>query len=421
MNRNLLTATLLTVALLLAASFAFAEVPQMVNYQGRLTDDEGVPVANGAYLIKFILWDDLEASDPINEKWNSGFQPVQLSNGIFSVQLGQSPMPVLPYDVFAGNMVCYLGITVGVESEYSPRTQFLSVPYAFYAHEAETVNRSRDLYHQIMDVNPNGIVKAPFITHADASTVTLYLYGDEFQGALAEHTHAGNNTHTHDMEGTVESGSAAHDHSYSGTSNPNGSVHTHSGNTHSNNVSHSHSGTTNNDGQHYHDFLFTGLPQNGLFLVDWVTPSNLAAHGSWNNKATKSVDIVQSNHAHGFSTGSQSANHIHPFSTGNESANHTHTYSGTTGSDNITHSHGFTGTITPFGTGLEYTGISAAVLPSSVMVYVDGSPVAGPFDGAFSSGAIDLTVSVTGAGEHLLEIREEGGNGGRITYNLFVE
>lgn len=447
MNRNMLTATFLTVVLLLAASFANAEVPQMINYQGRLTDEVGIPLTDGPYLIKFTIWDDPVASEPSNELWNSGFQTVQLTEGLFSVQLGQSPMPALPYTVFGGNMVCFLGITVGVETEFSPRTQLLSVPYAVYAHEAETVNRSRDLYHQIIDAVPNAVIKVPFITHSDLSNVKLYLYGNEFQGALAEHTHTGNNAHTHTIDGTVASASVSHTHSFSGTVASGGVSHNHTASSGNTNVSHTHGGSvgyndpwhthygeTASSTAHRHDLIVDGYPGTGLYLRDVDGPDAFTASNTADRTLEGSIELGGA-HIHGFNTDIAHINHnhsltinqwtggshSHTISVNNTTASHTHTYSGTTGSNNITHSHSFTGAISSFGDGLESTGISAAILPANVRVYVDGSPVAGPFDGAFSSGAIDLSAFVTGAAEHLLEIREEGGNGGRITYNLFVE
>jgi len=134
------------------------------------------------------------------------------------------------------------------------------------------------------------------------------------------------------------------------------------------------------------------------------------------------TDIAHINHNHGLTINEWTGgSHSHTISIGNTTASHTHTYSGTTGAHSIAHSHTFSGSIASEGSGLEVVGISPATLPSNVRIYIDGSPVAGPYNGAFSTGAIDLTAFVTGAAEHLLEIREEGGSGGRITYNLFVE
>ena len=66
-------------------------------------------------------------------------------------------------------------------------------------------------------------------------------------------------------------------------------------------------------------------------------------------------------------------------------------------------------------------GVVSGTLPQDVSIYIDDIQVAGPFSGEFSSGELDLAGYIVTAGEHIIEIREEGGNGGRLTYNLFIE
>ena len=57
MKRIVLTVTIL----LLSSVFAWAEisgVPQLVNYQGKLTDANGDPLATGKYKLEFNIYDD---------------------------------------------------------------------------------------------------------------------------------------------------------------------------------------------------------------------------------------------------------------------------------------------------------------------------------------------------------------------------
>jgi hypothetical protein len=65
--------------------------------------------------------------------------------------------------------------------------------------------------------------------------------------------------------------------------------------------------------------------------------------------------------------------------------------------------------------------MTAGTLPTTVNVYVDDILAAGSFDGEFASGELDLSIYATGEGEHTITIKEEGGTGGRVIYNLFVE
>src|SRR5689334_22742546 len=69
---------------------AFAQVtavPQLMNFQGRLTKPDGTPVSNGNYTIRFSLWTAVTGGI---EKWNQTINPVIVKNGVFAVQLNTS-------------------------------------------------------------------------------------------------------------------------------------------------------------------------------------------------------------------------------------------------------------------------------------------------------------------------------------------
>jgi hypothetical protein len=119
--------------LIFMASFALAEVPQVINYQGRLTDGSGNPVTDGPYQVKFKIYGSESGNDSL---WYSGFQPVDVENGLFEYQLG-SAVP-LPDDLFSADTVRWLGITVGTDAEITPRSRLISVPYAYQALRADT-------------------------------------------------------------------------------------------------------------------------------------------------------------------------------------------------------------------------------------------------------------------------------------------
>ena len=72
---------------------AVAEVPQYINYQGRLTDDAGEPITNlsPGVVMTFTIWNDIQLSDPANEEWTSGTVYVPVDNGLFNFQLGSLP------------------------------------------------------------------------------------------------------------------------------------------------------------------------------------------------------------------------------------------------------------------------------------------------------------------------------------------
>lgn len=112
-----------------------AVVPQVVNYQGRLTTSGGTPVADGNYQITFQIYTALSGGTSL---WNSGAQTVAVGNGLFNVKLGASPMTALPDNLFSADTARYLGITVASDPEISPRTQITSVGYAYQSLRADS-------------------------------------------------------------------------------------------------------------------------------------------------------------------------------------------------------------------------------------------------------------------------------------------
>ncbi|UCD18103.1 MAG: hypothetical protein JSV44_04115, partial [Candidatus Zixiibacteriota bacterium] len=59
--------TILALSATLSAAISNAEVPEMINYQGRVTDSEGDPLT-GDYWMTFSIWDDPEAGEML---WHS--------------------------------------------------------------------------------------------------------------------------------------------------------------------------------------------------------------------------------------------------------------------------------------------------------------------------------------------------------------
>lgn len=114
--------------LLLVSAFAAAEVPHLINYQGRLTDSIGQPVADATYSVQFSIHADSTGtfSPPL---WTET-QDVTTAEGLFDVLLG-SVEPISP-TLFDGS-VRYLGITIASNPEGLPRLPIVSVPYALTA------------------------------------------------------------------------------------------------------------------------------------------------------------------------------------------------------------------------------------------------------------------------------------------------
>ena len=111
---------------------ASAQIPQTINYQGSLKNvGDGTPV-NGAVDMTFKLCDSLSGGTcPWTET-----QSVAVSNGIYSVILGNDPTN--PLSGLAFDAPYYLEVAVN-ETTLSPRQQLTAVPYAFKAAAVEGI------------------------------------------------------------------------------------------------------------------------------------------------------------------------------------------------------------------------------------------------------------------------------------------
>ena len=98
-----------------------------ISYQGRLADSGGVPITNTLGMT-FRIYNIANGGSPL---WTETYPGVQISDGLFHVLLGGTTP--LPESLFAQNDTLYLGITVGADSEMTPREQLASSPYAMKA------------------------------------------------------------------------------------------------------------------------------------------------------------------------------------------------------------------------------------------------------------------------------------------------
>ncbi len=108
----------------LAASLALADIPQLINYQGRILDASGSTVPDGNYDISFSIYDAATGGEM---KWSEIQGSVPVTDGFFSTVLG-SVTPLS--DTVFGGSERYLEIGIGGEA-ISPRIQFTSGGYAF--------------------------------------------------------------------------------------------------------------------------------------------------------------------------------------------------------------------------------------------------------------------------------------------------
>ena len=119
----------LLIPLLVIISSAHAAIPGKINYQGYLTDPHGSPI-DDTVTLTFSIYPTMTDETPL---WTET-QSVTVTDGIFSVNLGDVTTLTLPFDT-----TYYLGITIGSDSEMIPRQPLTSAAYAFRAKKADTV------------------------------------------------------------------------------------------------------------------------------------------------------------------------------------------------------------------------------------------------------------------------------------------
>ena len=116
------------VFLFTAISSWSADVPEIVHYEGYLTNKQGVALSDGNYALTFKMYDTATGGTAL---WSEAWPTMPVKDGRFRVLLG-SKAP-LTAAFFQQHPTTYLGITVGTETELLPRQRIASVPYALSA------------------------------------------------------------------------------------------------------------------------------------------------------------------------------------------------------------------------------------------------------------------------------------------------
>jgi hypothetical protein len=94
-------------AMVLFSAIVASDVPQLLSYQGRLTDELGVPL-DTSIAMTFVIYD---APSEGNAVWSETHSSVRIYDGLFNVLLGSGSSP-LPDSVFIGTEL-YLGVWTG--------------------------------------------------------------------------------------------------------------------------------------------------------------------------------------------------------------------------------------------------------------------------------------------------------------------
>ena len=214
-----------------------ADVPELVHYEGFLSDTNGYAVSDGSYNVTFRLYSTFAGGTALwTENWNDSTSRVPVMNGRFRILLG-SHVP-LTSTFFQQHPATFLGITVGNDSEMIPRQRIASVPYALSSAGSSLPAGGIIMWSGAISDIPSGWaicdgtngtpdLRNRFVVGAGGS-YNVQTTGGEATHVLTvaempNHTHSGpRHRHRVDPPATTSSGqSASHHHNFP-ASNENG-------------------------------------------------------------------------------------------------------------------------------------------------------------------------------------------------------
>ena len=150
---------------------AFTQAPLLLNYQGKLFDQNSEPLNANTDITFKIFTAETEGT----ELWSETHTNVTVSNGIFNVMLGS--VTTLSADVFTDAGSRYLEVVVDTET-LSPRFHLVSVAYAIRATEADGVGDGSIDTQQLRDGAVTQIKLDEGITAIPAGSAGGDLAGD---------------------------------------------------------------------------------------------------------------------------------------------------------------------------------------------------------------------------------------------------
>ena len=178
---------------------------KQINYQGKLTTSAGVAVANGTYNMEFILYTVSSGGSGIWTETRTGANKVQVTNGLFSVMLGE----VNALTSVDFNQTLYLGVNIGGtgtpgwDGEMTPRKKLGAVPAAVVSENANITNdaaTSSSVYPTWVTTNSGGMpiktssAQLSFIPSTGALTISGYVYTPNIDTSSAAALNLGTTT-----------------------------------------------------------------------------------------------------------------------------------------------------------------------------------------------------------------------------------
>jgi hypothetical protein len=185
---------ILALPLLILVAFAFsglynlvsAAPDKVINYQGKLTDNSNVPVADTNYSIQFTIWDAVSGGNCLWSAQGSCGTPtaktVATVGGVFSSMLGEAGDNAITMDF---NSNYWLQIKVGSDDPMTPRRQITVSGYAINAGSLDGQAASYYLNTSATSQTKAGALTVQGImTVGDSNADYLTLYGANTSGDI---------------------------------------------------------------------------------------------------------------------------------------------------------------------------------------------------------------------------------------------
>ncbi len=164
-----LSATFFTILLLVSSGIAqqaaTTTVPNLIRYGGVLKDAQGAPLSSTTVGITFAIYKQQDGGAPV---WMETQSVATDAGGNYSALLGSTTANGLPGDLFSQEEQRWLGVQVEGQAEQQ-RVLLVSVPYAFKAHEAETLG-GRSVSDFVLTESASAAVNGNTASPASSST-----------------------------------------------------------------------------------------------------------------------------------------------------------------------------------------------------------------------------------------------------------
>ena len=142
------------------AALVYADVPRVINYQGRFTDSDDNPLS-GNYLVTFRFYDIASGGDTL---WEEG-HILTMQNGVFNALLGSIKPLELDF-----NKDLWLGVEVASDGEMTPRIKLTSSAYAMNAESIDMLDSSQLLRNDVDAVMSGSLtLKKDLVLRGDTS------------------------------------------------------------------------------------------------------------------------------------------------------------------------------------------------------------------------------------------------------------